>query len=648
MDRSTVTGLLIIGVLLLGYTWYNGRQLEKFRTEETRRDSIEQVLRAEEAEKRSRIIQEQSEEGLDEGQELIAEGISEEQEREDTTASIEAYFSRMLHDAKSGEEEFFTVENDVMIITFSNKGGKIANVELKDYKRFNGDPLKIMADNSANLDLNFYIQKSFHNTQINTSDYYFAFEEAPSSVVEGDVKPISLKLYFDKNSYVEFQYVIRKSEYMFDYQVRFNNMGEYLANQTDMTFTWDAIGPQQEKGFDNENNYSSVTYKFPGERKVQDLGRDKATKEKLVESRIQWVGFKQQFFSSIFIADQNFIDAGMRFDTYMPEDDFLKKFHGSMRVPFDLNTTEYGFQFYYGPNQFTELKQYEGLDLHRLIPLGPAVVSWINRLAVIPIFDFLSGRIASFGVIILILTILLRLVVFPFTYKSYLSGAKMRLIKPQVDKLNEKYPKEEDALKKQQEMMALYKRAGVNPMGGCLPMLVQMPIFIAMFRFFPSSIELRGQSFLWAEDLSAYDSIINLPFSIPMYGDHVSLFTLLMAVMIFVNGKLTMSQQGAGADAPGMGAMRIMSLYFMPLMLLVWFNNYASGLTYYYCLSTFIAIIQMVAFRYLVNDDKLKEKMVAEAAKKKAKPKKQSKWQKRYQEMVKQQEQLQKQQRKRR
>ena len=316
-----------------------------------------------------------------------------------------------------------------------------------------------------------------------------------------------------------------------------------------------------------------------------------------------------------------------------------------MTLPYSASMTEgYDLQFYFGPNKFSVLKQYGDLEFQKLVPLGWWIIGWINRYVVIPVFDFLGSYIANFGIVILILTVLIKLLIFPLTYKSYLSTAKMRLLKPEIDKLNEKYPRKEDAMKKQQAMMQLYKSAGVNPMGGCLPMLIQFPILIAMFRFFPAAIELRDKSFLWADDLSSYDSIWTFPdgFSIPFYGDHVSLFALLMAVSLFITSKINYAQS-AGMSNQQMPGMKFMMLYLMPVLLLVWFNNYSAGLCYYYFLSNLITIGQTYAFRYIVDEKKLHAQMMENTKK----PIKKSKWQMRLEEMQRQQEALRKQQQQR-
>ena len=357
-----------------------------------------------------------------------------------------------------------------------------------------------------------------------------------------------------------------------------------------------------------------------------------------LQSEVNWVAFRQQFFSQAFVAAENFAYGDMKFNTLENGSGYMKEYSARMGVNYNPQTEGYRFSIYCGPNKYAVLKDVVGPNgddilMERLIPLGGWLVGWFNRWIVIPVFDFLRQYIASFGIIILILTILVKLLIFPLTYKSYLSTAKMRVIKPEIDALNAKYPRQEDAMKKQQEMMALYNKAGISPMGGCLPMLIQMPILIAMFRFFPASIELRGKSFLWSDDLSSYDSILDLPFNIPFYGDHISLFCLLMTIVMFIYSYINYQQQGA--SQPQMAGMKFMTVYMMPAMMLFWFNDYASGLCYYYLLSNLFTILQTTIIRFTLNDEKIRAKMNAQIKNTKGKK---SRFQQRYEQLMQQQE----------
>ncbi|MGN0188921.1 MAG: membrane protein insertase YidC, partial [Candidatus Cryptobacteroides sp.] len=399
-----------------------------------------------------------------------------------------------------------------------------------------------------------------------------------------------------------------------------------------------------EKGYKNEKQYSKIDCRFPDDKKIQELGKGRDGSKRF-DSRVEWFAFQQQFFSAIMRAENDFsyADLKVKYFDENDEDRNLMACSASLRSEVNVNSERVTvpFDFYFGPNHFKTLKSY-GRKYEKIIPLGGWLVSWISRIAIIPCFNFFGKFISNYGLVILLMTLLIKLVISPLTIKSYMSSAKMNVIKPEVEKLNEKYPKEQDAMKKQQEMMALYKRAGISPMGGCLPMLLQFPVLFAMFRFFPASIELRQQRFLWAEDLSAYDSILDLPFNIPLYGDHISLFALLMALSMFIYSKMTSGQM---SNDPNMAGMKFMSVWMMPIMMLFICNNLSSGLTYYYLLSNLIAMFQTWFIRRFVVDEK---KIHAQLAASAGKPLPKSKWQQRLEEAQKMQQQALKEQQKKR
>ena len=400
--------------------------------------------------------------------------------------------------------------------------------------------------------------------------------------------------------------------------------------------------PRMEKGYKNESQYSKLNYYFSGEKKPSDMGRSRST-SKRVDNRISWFAFQQQFFSAIFRAKKEYASAD--FDIkFFPEDDAdhnLMTCQAKVRTDFQpgQHETVVPFEFYFGPNHYKTLKSYDQ-KYERMIPLGGSVVGLFTKYVIIPIFDLLRRFISNFGIIILIMTILIKLVVLPFAYKSYSSSAKMQAIKPEIDKLSAKYPKQEDAMKKQQAQMDLYKRAGISPMGGCLPMILQFPILWAMFRFFPASIELRQQPFLWAEDLSAYDSIINFGTRVPLLGDHISLFALLMAISMFFYSKLTTASQ-PGSDDPQMASMRFMSVWMMPIMMYFICNSLSSGLSYYYLLSNLITMLETwIIKKWFVHPEEIQARLKATEGKKQPK----SKWQQRLEEAQKMQAQMQREQ----
>lgn len=613
MDKKTLIGLIVIGAILFGFTWYNASIQQKYAQEQ-------QALTAtQETESTDTIVPE-----------------VRQPDTLQAANQLERHIGSSLFQATTGTEKKIEVENDLMKVIFSNKGGKVASVVLKDYLTYQGTPLVLFPDSASVFDMSFFIKQQFNNVQINTGDYYFVADSSftPTFAADETSKNLTFRLDVDSAAHVDFVYTIYKDNYMIDFDVQFVGMENLLAqNQTDLEFTWQNVGMQNEKGFGNENNYTTIAYKYPSDESVEQLRTSTEDKSETINSKVKWVAFKQQFFSSIFVAKDDFQNGTLGYSTFQPGEGKIKTFRAKVSVPFTQQLSEYNFNFYFGPNKFSVLKKYDDLHFERLIPLGGWIVGWINRWLVIPTFDTLGAHIANYGIIILILTLIVKILISPLTYKSYLSSAKMRLLKPEVDKLNEKYPKPEDALKKQQAMMALYKSAGVNPMGGCLPLLIQLPILYAMFRFFPASIELRGEHFLWADDLSSYDSILTLPFNIPFYGNHVSLFALLMAASMFIYSRINYNQ--TAGSAPQMAGMKFMMLYLMPIMMLFFFNNFASGLNYYYLLSNIITIGQTYGFRYIVNEDKLHQRMKENAKK----PQKKSKWQQRYEEMVKLQQQ---------
>ncbi|MBE0642286.1 MAG: membrane protein insertase YidC, partial [Bacteroidales bacterium] len=363
-----------------------------------------------------------------------------------------------------------------------------------------------------------------------------------------------------------------------------------------------------------------------------DYLSERGDRQESIPTRLRWVAFKQQFFSIVLIADDHFLNGEMASLTEGQGGNYLRTLSASLSIPMDnADDTEAGMRIYAGPNKYSRLKKYEGLEMENMIPLGGTFLSWINKFGVIPVFDLLETRIANYGIIILVLTLLLKLVLFPLSYRSYMSSAQMRVLKPEVDEIGKKFTDQKDAMKKQQATMELYRKAGVNPMAGCVPMLLQLPILIALFRFFPASIELRQQSFLWADDLSTYDSILDLPFNIPFYGDHVSLFTLLMTISTLIYTKINNQMMSTGNQLPGMKTM----MYLMPIMFLGFFNSYSSGLSYYYFLANMITFGQMYIFRQVINEDKLRDKIEAN----KKKPRKKSAFQRRLEDMQKVQQQ---------
>ena len=640
MDKKSIRGIAVVAVLFLGFAYFNSQQqkeyLEQKAAYEAYVDSVAAAARA-----AAPVADSLASGNGVQAEVAAAEAAAAVRERQVET------LGESLTAAREAEAEEFIVENDVMAVLFSTRGGQIKGVTLKDYTQYGprgkrDRKIEMMDPATARFGLSFYLKNGLKNVPVNTLDYVFT---AQPVVGEADgAKSVVMRLPVAEGAYLEYRYLIYDTEaperdYLVDFDVRLVNMAPEMANQTQIQIDWANTTFQNEKGFQNENMYTTLSYRFPDETSIEELGMSEGAKSKNISTQVNWVAFKQQFFSSVFIAPDNVSYANLAFDTAAPESSLLKTFTAQMGVPYTPQTEGYDFAFYFGPNKYSILKKIGepgGADIYleRLVPLGWGIFGWVNRWCVIPVFDFLRNYIGSFGIIIFILVLLVKLVISPLTYKSYVSMAKMRLVKPQIDELAKKYPKPEDAMKKQQATMELYKKAGINPMGGCIPMLIQMPILIAMFRFFPASIELREQPFLWADDLSSYDSIVNLPFSIPFYGDHVSLFALLMAVSLF--GYSWFNYQQTASSQSQMAGMKFMMVYMMPIMMLFWFNSYSSGLCYYYLLSNIFTIGQTLVIRRMVDDNKIHAIMQANAAKK-SKGKK-SKFQQRYEELMRQQE----------
>lgn len=534
------------------------------------------------------------------------------------------YYSATL---PSATDAYTTIENDLVRIKVANKGGMPAEVELKEYTTYGKDPLYIIKDGNADFNLKLATRD---NRLINTSDLYFE----PSLSKEGENQVLSMKLKVSETQFLEYIYVLKPSDYMLDYSLRTTGMSQVINTAQPVALDWKLTSFHTEKSWDNENRYSMLSYSHEDE-KVSELSITKDDEESSVD--VEWFAFKQQFFATILLADGSFEEAKLLSHTHEENDpNYIKDFEAVVPLDFQGGELNKDMQLYFGPNHFNTLKKYDS-NIDELVPLGWGIFGWINRFFVIPTFDILYGKLGlSMGIVILVMTLLVKLVLSPITYKNFVSSAKMRVIRPEVDEINEKY-KDADPMKRQQATMELYSKAGVNPMSGCLPALLQMPILIAMFRFFPAAIELRGQRFLWADDLSAYDSILDLGFNIPIYGDHISGFTLLMAASLLAYTKMS-GQANTAPTQPGMPDMRFI-MYLMPVMMIVWFNNYASGLSYYYFLSNLISVIQLwVIKNYIIDEDKIH----AQIQENKKKPKKQSKWAQRMQDIAKQAQEQQK------
>ncbi|MBQ6571247.1 MAG: membrane protein insertase YidC [Alistipes sp.] len=636
MDKKTIIGVVLMSLIFIGYVVYNSKQQSEYQAYLNEVQAQEQALAEAEA---------------------AAQPTTESTSVTETTEAVidqaTAMYGEQLVAAKAAAEQSVVMKNDYLTVDFTTRGAKMQKVVLAEYTKYapkdeRTEKIVLFDPETAQFDMEFYIKRGLNNVKVNTSEYVFNSEGVRR---EGDRQVLTMSLEVAPGAKLKYEYVLYDEknpsrDYLIDFNIKMENLSPIMAQQSSLGLMWSNRTFQNERSYKTENMYTTLSYRLPGEDDVEDLGMSESSVDEQLQSEINWVAFRQQYFSQAFIAHGNFAYADMSFTTEEAGSGYLKHYTSRMGLNYTPQQSEYNFSIYCGPNKYAVLSDVVGPDgesiaMERLIPLGGWLVGWFNRWIVIPVFDFLRNYISSFGIIILILTILVKLLIFPLTYKSYLSSAKMRVIKPEMDALNEKYPRQEDAMKKQQEMMNLYKKAGINPMGGCVPMLIQLPLLWALFRFFPVSIELREQPFLWADDLSAYDSVLNLPFSIPWYGDHVSLFALLMCLTMVGFSYFTYQQQGT-ANQPGMAGMKFMMVYMMPAMMLFWFNDYASGLCYYYLVSQILTMIIMTSMRHFVDDDKIRYMIEKNSAKRKNSKK--SRFQLRYEELMRQQEEMMRQQ----
>lgn len=619
MDKNTGIGLALIVLIFLGFeTFVLGPQ----RAEEAEKQRIQDSIAAIDAQ-------------LAEEAAVIEEAVAEVSEPSDSSSIQEPALNDSLKSvqlqneygsfssAASGEDGVVTIENDLLKINVSKKGGHPLSVEVKDYQTFDSLPLHLFDGPNNRFALDFWT----NNKQLSTDKLYFTASESGFKVSGEDRKSLSMRLSAGEGKYIEYVYTLVGSSYMVDFDINLVGLGSIIErNANTLDLNWKADLPHQEKSLQNERDNSTIYYRFSDDE--VDYISERSDEAEEIKTDLQWVAYKQQFFSTVLMAKDGW-QAPTRIETSKDEtnDTVVKTCEAKLTIPYGHREMEQvELQWYFGPNHYNTLKEYD-MGLEEMIPLGWGIFGWVNRFAVIPVFNLLEGTGLNYGIIILILTVLLKMCLMPFTYKAYMSTAKMRVLKPEIDEINQKFEGKDDPMAKQQATMALYNKAGVNPLGGCLPMLFQMPILIALFRFFPASIELRQESFLWADDLSSYDSVLDLPFEIPFYGDHVSLFTLLMTISTVFYTRLNMSMQ---AGNPQMEQMKWM-MYLMPVMMLGWFNNYASGLSYYYFLANVMTFGQNFAFRKLVDDDAIHKKLQEN----KKKPKKKSGFQKRLEDMAK-------------
>jgi YidC/Oxa1 family membrane protein insertase len=619
MDRNSVIGLLLIAVILIGYTVINKPSAEQIEAARKRQDSLSLV------EKQKEIIRDSVENNQPETKDVATLLSSVANIEEADSVVLDAARDKFgpFYRSSVGIDEFIIVETDELILHISNKGGHIAHAELKNYKTFDQLPLELFTSDSTIFNLTLPVS----NRLINSNELFFQPDKSSIQLSGVDSTELRLRSYAGDNAYLEFVYRFKGEGFMLSYDINFVNLGKIIdQNTTILSLDWQITSPRHEKYFDGEQNNTTVYYKF-AEDDVDKITPTSFDRESL-KNRLKWVSFKQQYFTNVLIAGQNF-DNDAELESRRSEGDRnIKTLSASLTIPYKAEDVQsIPFSFYLGPNHYKTLKSI-GLGLENQVPLGWGIFGWVNKFLVIPVFNLLDEQALSYGIVILILTLLIKLILFPLQFRSYLSQAKMRVLKPEVDEINKAYEKE-DPLKKQQAVMSLYKKAGVNPLGGCLPMLFQIPVLFAMFNFFPAAIELRQESFLWANDLSTYDDLIKLPFEIPFYGAHVSIFALLMTVSTIIYTRMNNQLSGANSQMPQLKWM----MYIMPVIFLFVLNSFPAGLNYYYFLANVITFGQQAIFLRMIDENKIKAKIAEN--KKKPQAQKQSKFQKRLEEMAK-------------
>lgn len=669
MDKKSIIGLVLIFLIFLGYMFWIKPSDEEIAARR-RQDSI---MYAERMRADSLAQAEAEQKHLQDS--LYQLAMSDSAMNDSTGAALAAAMKVNLgqFDPNSGNHRLnVTVSNKVMTTDLRSMGASVQKVVLEDFKTFGDGPLEIITPNANNLDLVFVDSR---NDVINTKLIPFAtyvdgerltgdsFVEVP----EGDSLTVSFRAFvrqadslpIDENAYLEFRYVFYDDSYEVDFDVNFHNIKNYLSVTPNLTLNWQNSMNRQEqfdrsqkgrnanRNKDSERFYTTLFYKNSGDNpsSLKD-GRDD---EKQITTPIDWVAYKQQFFCAILMSENGFRNAQqlkVSTDRSKDDDNYLCDMSSSLGVDYDAMADNYAMdmRMYFGPNKYRLLRDMND-GFERILPLGWGffLTQWVSRFAIIPVFNFLEGFGWNYGIIIIILTILLKIVITPLMWNSYKTGAVMRHLKPEMDVINKKFPKQEQAMQKQQAMTQLQRKAGINPMAGCLPLLIQLPIIYAMFRFYPASIELRQKPFLWCNDLSSYDSILDLPFNIPLYGDHISLFCLLMFAMQFFYTVYTMKQQQGQVSMPGMKFM----MYFMPFMMLFIFNSQSAALNIYYFFNLLLSMLTMFIIRAVITEEKVRKRIAKAEAAGKGKPQKKSKFQQRLEEMQRMSEEMQKQQQRR-
>jgi YidC/Oxa1 family membrane protein insertase len=614
-DSNSLIGFVLLGAIMIWWMYTTKPTPEEVKAEKNK--TTEQVIEEKAAIKAS-----------DRANPDIVSQVSDSSTMAAAKSELGIFsYSSTFADSKYAET---ILENEVLRLVISNKGGQIKEALIKNYLTYDSLPLYMIKDNNASFNINY---GTSDNRTLNTEDLYFE----PTLTSSGDNQILSMKLKVSNNKFLEYRYEMIPDSYMVDFNIKSQGLSSAINTSQQVNLDWNLEGYRHEKSVRYENQQTEMYYEKEDEE-IDYLsvgGEDDAD-----EIGVNWVAFKQHFFSAILISEQEFKTAKLTSKTLIEDEavDTTRTKAFSLYAPLVLESGEldYNMEWYIGPNDYQILKQYDR-NIKEIVNLGWGIFGLINRTVFVPVFNILQSFIGNYGLIIILLTLVVRIIMSPLVYKSYVSSAKMKVIRPEMEEINKRLPGKENAMKRQQETMAMQRKAGVSPLSGCIPALLQMPVFFALFRFFPSNIDLRQKGFLWADDLSAYDSVFKLPFNIPMYGDHVSLFPILASVAIFFYMRMSQSQQmamqqPAQEGMPDMQKMMKMMMYFSPVMMLVFFNMYASSLSLYYFVSNLLTItIMLVIKKYIIDEDKIH----AQIQENKKKPKKEGKFRKRLNDAMK-------------
>jgi YidC/Oxa1 family membrane protein insertase len=600
MDKNTIIGFVLIFAVLIGFSYLNRPSQEQLEYQRRYQDSIAAVAQSQLAEQQANAILEQQAKDA-----LVTENVSDSLYQ----SGLQAQYGDFAV-AAQGYEEFITLENELMVLKLTSKGGRVYSVQLKDFTNYKDEPLYLFDGDEANFSTTLVTN---NNRIVNTGDLYF-------EVTDKNPLQATLRLKAGEDASIDFVYTLHPDDYMVDFNIVPHNLQNHVSAGTGtLDILWQQKIRKQEGGKKFEERYARLSYKYLSDDKMDELRESKDDSQNIV-NKLKWIGFKDQFFSSVLIARESFEASRLDSKYYQNDEGYLKDYSATTAVAFDPKSENpVVLNFYFGPNDYNLLRSYDkakfegqNLQLEKLVPLGWSFFRYVNKWIIIPIFDWLTSWIGNIGLAILLLTLIIKTCLFPLVYKSFMSSAKMRVMKPQIEAITAKYPGQENAVTRQQKTMELYRQVGINPMSGCLPMLIQMPFLIALFWFFPSAIELRHQSFLWANDLATYDALIhwdaNIPLISSIIGNHLSIFCLLMSVTNIVYTKYNLEQTNTGQEQmPGMKLM----MYIMPVMMFFIFNSYPAGLNYYYFISTLITILQTILFRYFLNEEALLLKLEA-------------------------------------